>query len=64
MIKEYGGKWNKYHKLWYITKKIYNKNKNNIDVFIGDKIEWIDPWCGNCNDTGYFLGKQCWCSLT
>jgi uncharacterized protein YkuJ len=64
MIKEYGGKWNKYHKLWYITKKIYNKNKNNIDVFIGDKIEWIDACCGNCNDTGYFLGKQCWCSLT
>ena len=59
MIKEYGGKWNKEHKLWYITKNIYNKNKNYIDEF-GDKIEWIYNDCEHCNGTGYFAGDKCW----
>ena len=60
MIKEYGGKWNKEHKLWYITKNIYNKNKNYIDAFVGDKIEWIYNDCIHCNGTGYFAGDKCW----
>lgn len=59
MIKEYGGKWNKEHKLWYITKNIYNKNKNFFDTF-GDKIEWIYNDCEHCNGTGYFAGDKCW----
>ena len=60
MIKKYGGKWNNEHKLWYITKNIYNKNKNYIDEFVGDKIEWIYNDCHHCNGTGYFAGDKCW----
>ena len=58
LIKEYGGKWNKENKLWYITKSVYNKNKTYIDEFIGDKIIWND--CCHCNGTGYFAGDRCW----
>ena len=58
MIKEYGGKWKADHKLWYITKTIYNKNKNYIDEFVGDKIEWFV--CSHCNGEGSFEGESCW----
>ena len=58
LIKEYGGKWNKENKLWYIRKSVYNKNKTYIDEFIGDKIIWND--CCHCNGTGYFAGDDCW----
>lgn len=61
MIKEYGGKWNKEQKLWYITKSIYNKNKKYIDTCIGDKIEWREFYdCDHCWDTGFFAGDKCW----
>jgi len=58
MIKEYGGKWNKENKLWYVTKSVYNKNKTYIDEFIGEKINWSN--CVHCNGTGNFAGDTCW----
>jgi uncharacterized protein YkuJ len=61
VIKEYGGKWNKEHKLWFITKNIYNKNKNYIDKFVGEKIEWIHYYdCEHCLDMRFFAGEKCW----
>jgi uncharacterized protein YkuJ len=59
MIKEYSGKWNKEHKLWYIKKSVYNKNKTYIDEFIGDKINWIYNSCWLCNGTGFFRSLKC-----
>ena len=58
LIKDYGGKWDKENKLWYITKSVYNKNKTYIDEFIGYKIIWNN--CCHCNGTGYFAGDDCW----
>jgi hypothetical protein len=60
MIKEFGGKWNKEHKLWYILKSVYNENKYTIDNFIGKKIIWITNDCEYCNGTGFFTGDSCW----
>lgn len=54
IIKKYGGKWNEENKLWYITKSIYIKNKNYIDEFIGDKINWY------CN--GHLNSEKKYCN--
>lgn len=50
-IKKHDGKWNKEHKLWYISKSKYRKNSNEIDQF-GHKINWIDNRCIACGDSG------------
>jgi hypothetical protein len=57
LIKEYGGKWNKENKVWYMTKYVYNKNKKYIDefikdkiIYIGDNIMWND--CDECYENG------------
>jgi hypothetical protein len=68
MIKEYGGKWNKQNKLWYISKSVYNINKNYIDEFIGSKIDWIGGGvvsavggdCPSCGGFGVVEGDPCW----
>jgi len=56
MIKELGGKWNKEHKLWYISNSIFKKKEKYINEFIGDKIIWIGyngrSQCETCNGSG------------
>ena len=68
MIKEYGGKWNKQNKLWYISKSVYDKNKKYIDENIGYKINWIGGSavsavsgdCPSCGGFGVVEGDPCW----
>lgn len=68
MIKEYGGKWNKQNKLWYISKSVYDKNKKYIDENIGYKIDWIggnavsavSSDCPSCGGFGVVEGDPCW----
>jgi hypothetical protein len=73
MIKQFGGKWNKEDKLWFIKKSIYTKNKNYIDQNIGDIINWIEnnsnknlfvsdiDECEHCNGSGsMYLSDDCY----
>jgi uncharacterized protein YkuJ len=61
LIKEYGGKWNNEHKLWFIAKLVYIKKQNYIDKFIGERIEWVRYYdCEHCLDMRFFAGEKCW----
>lgn len=64
MIKRLGGKWNKEHKLWYVSTYDYNKNKNYIHTHIGDKIIWLGHFINKCNACGgtgtSYWGDDCY----
>jgi uncharacterized protein YkuJ len=41
LFKQFGGKWSPSYKLWYISKRKYNKNKKDINDVVGKPIIWV-----------------------
>jgi len=57
-IKNLGGRWNKDHKLWYISHDKYQKHKNELDVFC---IYWRCKDCEDIQKVGEENGcYECW----
>ena len=54
-IKKLGGKWDKTHKLWYVTHNKYKKNKSLLEQY---KIYWSCKDCEDIKKQGLHLGDS------